>query len=80
MGVPTLSDVDRVNKRKRGAPGEWHKDTIHGILKNPTYKGEWRYRKNQVTRVDTSEGVKTKITPRDQAELNSHCGTGDYQR
>ncbi len=68
LEVPTLSDVDRVNKRKRGAPGEWHKDTIHGILKNPTYKGEWRYRKNQVTRIDTSDGVKTKITPRDQAE------------
>ena len=38
MGVPTLSDVDRVNKRKRGAPGEWHKDTVHGMLTNATYK------------------------------------------
>jgi site-specific DNA recombinase len=68
LHVPTLSDVDRVNKRKRGAPGEWHKDTVHGILKNRTYVGEWRYRKNQVARVDTADGVKTKITRRDVEE------------
>ncbi len=62
MKVPTLSDIDKVNKKKLGEYGRWHNDTVRGILTNETYKGIWHYGKNRVTRVDSSEGVKSKVT------------------
>lgn len=61
LKVPTLSDIDKVNKKKLGEYGRWHNDTVRGILTNETYKGIWHYGKNRVTRVDSSEGVKTKV-------------------
>jgi site-specific DNA recombinase len=68
MGIPTLSDVDGVKKKKRDGKGWWHKDTVGGILKNPVCKGEWRYRKNEVTRLDTPNGIRMKVRRRDSEE------------
>lgn len=68
MAVPTLTDTDGVRKRKSGVKGQWHRDTVHGMLTNTTYKGEWRYRKNKVIREDTPDGVKTHVERRNEDE------------
>ena len=69
MGIPTLADTDKIKKKKLKGFGIWHKDTVHGILTNPTYKGEWHFRKNRVKRIDTVDGVKSEVTKRDEEEL-----------
>lgn len=61
MKVPTLADIDKVRKKKRGEYGRWHNDTVRGILTNETYKGIWRFGKNKVSRIDTPDGVKAKF-------------------
>jgi site-specific DNA recombinase len=43
-GVPTRQDISGRRGKRRGY-GEWSKSTIHGMLKNETYAGAWRYSK-----------------------------------
>lgn len=67
--IPTMADTEGVKRKKTQTKCEWHKDTVQGILTNPVYKGEWQYGKNAVTRIDTPDGVKTKIRKRDEADV-----------
>ncbi|MFZ0547572.1 MAG: recombinase family protein, partial [Candidatus Promineifilaceae bacterium] len=69
-GVLTISDKEpHLRKKKRNLKGHWHKDTVYAMLINTTYKGEWRYMKNVVKRIDTMEGVRTQISQRDEKEM-----------
>lgn len=49
-GIPTKQDLTGSGTKTRGY-GKWASASVHGILKNETYAGVWRYGKNHGKRV-----------------------------
>ena len=58
MQIPTL---------KGRTMWDWH--TVHGMVTNRTYMGEWRYGKRDVRRLDTPEGIRRKPVKRSENEV-----------
>ena len=66
-GVPTKNQTGN-NIVTIKYPKLWHKNTIHLILKNKTYIGQWLYGKRKIEKLDTPGRVIHRATRRDDSE------------
>jgi len=68
-GVPKPSET-RGNYIVRSATqkGKWNRTTIYQILSNRTYMGEWQHGKRLIERMDTPDGVRSKLTQSRRAD------------
>lgn len=47
---------------------QWDRPVVYRMLTSTTYKGEWRYAKRNVKRIDTPDGIRLTRTWRDESE------------
>jgi site-specific DNA recombinase len=67
--IPRMSDTDAETKRwyltltkERTRFAGWCRTQVVSILRNPLYRGQWRYSKKSTQRIDTVGKVKHKVT------------------
>jgi site-specific DNA recombinase len=67
MGIPKYTQKG-LPHRKANRRAEWSRQTIAQLLRNTLYKGEWRFGKLKVERIDTPDGIRRKIARRCEDE------------
>jgi site-specific DNA recombinase len=63
MHIPTRCDTANLQRRKHPA-GTWNTSTLHNILKNETYIGQWHYKKRRKQQI--ADTIKEEWQPREQ--------------
>ena len=70
LQIPRMSSYDDdygelgdkiFKKRKRWSV--WSRDYLGKIIRSTLYRGEWQYGKDRHKRIDTPDGIKTKVSP-----------------
>jgi DNA invertase Pin-like site-specific DNA recombinase len=64
MHTPTRCMTDYPERRISG----WDRTVIHHLVKSTVYKGQWRYAKQDIKRIDTSDGIRLTRTLRNESD------------
>ncbi len=67
MGIPKYTQKG-LPHRKANRRLEWSRQTVAVLLRNTLYKGEWRFGKLKVERIDTPDGIRRKVGRRSADE------------